>query len=500
MKPELEQHRGPGRRRGRGARGARRRRGVRGVAATAPHATSRAGPSRPSRWPSRSIAAVLSPPGLRVRRPRAPRGRGRRRPARALHAAGPGRLLVTAGGGTWIVYADGSRRLLGTYDDASWSPFGRYVVATGAERARRRSTPRETFAGRWRDPPSGSRAGRAVPPTRASPTSAATGSMSSRATAPATSWRATYPQPPFHPRGARDLGFILAYAGTRRARPLPHHGEGRLALERDAARPTAVARVVERRPAAARPLAGQGLDPRRRPGGVIGGEAAPDVVAVAYRPGTNDVCRAPPLGGRKPRHARRAHAVQPRRRLRGLTWSPDGRWLLVGSPASDQWVFIRADGAKIVAVSNISAQFHSPAFPEVEGWCCGGPRIATMLEPGDPIPRARVWTAPREDPLDLARRARGRRASRSSASTSSTGRPAERTRCCSCVTGARPRSRKHPSLRDLPRLAVVARVLGDDAGGRERPLLSDWNGEATRGFGVRSSSRAWRMSPRAARS
>ena len=33
--------------------------------------------------------------------------------------------------------------------------------------------------------------------------------------------------------------------------------------------------------------------------------------------------------------------------------------------------FVRADGRKIVAVSNISAQFHSSAFPEVEGWCCG---------------------------------------------------------------------------------------------------------------------------------
>ena len=25
-----------------------------------------------------------------------------------------------------------------------------------------------------------------------------------------------------------------------------------------------------------------------------------------------------------------------------------------------------------------------------------------MLEPGDPIPNAQVWTAPREDPVDLA--------------------------------------------------------------------------------------------------
>ena len=44
----------------------------------------------------------------------------------------PGRILVTAGSGTWVAYADGSRRLLGTYDDASWSPFGRYIAATRA--------------------------------------------------------------------------------------------------------------------------------------------------------------------------------------------------------------------------------------------------------------------------------------------------------------------------------------------------------------------------------
>ena len=33
--------------------------------------------------------------------------------------------------------------------------------------------------------------------------------------------------------------------------------------------------------------------------------------------------------------------------------------------------FIRADGRKIAAVSNISAQFRSRTFPRVEGWCCG---------------------------------------------------------------------------------------------------------------------------------
>jgi len=41
----------------------------------------------------------------------------------------PGRLLVTADSGVWVVDADGSKRLLGDYREASWSPFGRFVVA-----------------------------------------------------------------------------------------------------------------------------------------------------------------------------------------------------------------------------------------------------------------------------------------------------------------------------------------------------------------------------------
>ena len=104
---------------------------------------------------------------------------------------------------------------------------------------------------------------------------------------------------------------------------------------------------------------------------MIGGKAAPDVVAVAYRPGTTTYAELhrSAAGSRVTLGPRTLFSFGGE--LRGLTWSPDGRWLLVGSPASDQWVFIRADGGKIVAVSNISAQFHSPAFPEVEGWCCG---------------------------------------------------------------------------------------------------------------------------------
>jgi hypothetical protein len=61
--------------------------------------------------------------------------------------------------------------------------------------------------------------------------------------------------------------------------------------------------------------------------------------------------------------------------LRQLAWSPDGRWLLVGWPAADQWVFIHTVGQpRIIAVSRIAEQFGGlglrDAFPSLEGWCC----------------------------------------------------------------------------------------------------------------------------------
>src|SRR5919197_1558429 len=43
-----------------------------------------------------------------------------------------GKLLVHSDRGIWVVQQDGSRRLLGRYREASWSPFGRYVVAARA--------------------------------------------------------------------------------------------------------------------------------------------------------------------------------------------------------------------------------------------------------------------------------------------------------------------------------------------------------------------------------
>jgi hypothetical protein len=47
---------------------------------------------------------------------------------------GGGRLLVLSASGPWVVQEDGSKRLLGHYEDASWSPRGLFVVATQAGR------------------------------------------------------------------------------------------------------------------------------------------------------------------------------------------------------------------------------------------------------------------------------------------------------------------------------------------------------------------------------
>jgi hypothetical protein len=60
-------------------------------------------------------------------------------------------------------------------------------------------------------------------------------------------------------------------------------------------------------------------------------------------------------------------------RLSGLAWSPDGRWLLAAWTSADQWLFLRASGPGIRAVSGIARQFDPRArrargAPRVGGW------------------------------------------------------------------------------------------------------------------------------------
>jgi hypothetical protein len=78
------------------------------------------------------VAGLLSPPGRAVL-DEIREVVGVEGSAPALFALpAPGQLLVTADSGVWVVDEDGSKRLLGAYREASWSPFGRYVVAARA--------------------------------------------------------------------------------------------------------------------------------------------------------------------------------------------------------------------------------------------------------------------------------------------------------------------------------------------------------------------------------
>ena len=77
-----------------------------------------------------TLVAALTPPGMAVvDRFRDAVGREPARPA-LVELPAPGRLLVLSSDGPWVVREDGSKRLLGDYEDASWSPHGLFVVAT----------------------------------------------------------------------------------------------------------------------------------------------------------------------------------------------------------------------------------------------------------------------------------------------------------------------------------------------------------------------------------
>ncbi len=75
------------------------------------------------------VAAALSPPGQAVvDEIREVVGVERAQPA-LFSLPAEGRLLVASDAGVWIVQEDGSKRLLGQYREATWSPFGRFVAA-----------------------------------------------------------------------------------------------------------------------------------------------------------------------------------------------------------------------------------------------------------------------------------------------------------------------------------------------------------------------------------
>lgn len=327
------------------------------------------------------IAAVaLSPAGATVGR-LITRALGVQHAAPALFSLpGPGRLLVSGPGGTWIVAADGSTRRLGSWPQASWSPRGIYVAVAGGDRLAavdQRGTPQWTLARpdisdpRWY-PPSGYRvaylSGNALRVVAGDGTG--DHSLASGVAKVAPAWR---------PGHAYQLAYLnerggLVVRGADMGRTLWSTALGvgvrELAWSRDGQRLLAVS------PAAVHVYTAQGKRlltmalPRGAP--AVDGALSPDghTLGLVLGGSSSDVVVAnldlPNLAPRR---------VLAGAGLRQLTWSPDGKWLIVSWPAADQWAFVRVAGApRIAAVSRIRQQFSAGGghhgFPQLDGWCC----------------------------------------------------------------------------------------------------------------------------------
>jgi hypothetical protein len=306
-----------------------------------------------------------------------------------VHLPPGGRLLVDSPRGPWIVHADGSKRLLGAYDAASWSPQGLFVVATRDRQVValepdgdvRWTVTRPGLVAQARWAPSGFRiAYREGDALRVVIGNGEDDRLLADGAAPvAPAWRPSTArnQLAYADRAGKvhvidvDTRDQLLSISTHRSVEKLLWGDGGRRLIVLSAHPV----DLDRRRAGIRVVGTPSL-----PAGhelLDGAVLADDLFAYAdYDPKagktaliqaacvTSDPCLA--IGP--------VRLFQGDGRLANLVVSPDSRWLYFGWPAADQAVFLRTPGVrKIVTVSNIAEEFDpggiGPAeFPHVAGW------------------------------------------------------------------------------------------------------------------------------------
>jgi dipeptidyl aminopeptidase/acylaminoacyl peptidase len=308
-------------------------------------------------------------------------GRDRAEPALTELPTG-GRLLVESARGPWIVHRDGSKRLLGDYDQATWSPRGLFVAVT---------RPHELVAVdpvgevRWsisqrgtiRDPgwaPSGLRVAYRSGDSLRVVAGDGTGDrvVDERVAPTAPIWQ---PGPrhllTYVDRDGR-VRLVDVDAGRRvwtsarfasRVKSLDWSSDGARLLVLT----SSFYGVLDEhgRSIAKGATRGAAADATFSPDGPIALIRRSEAGTAA---GRSELVLVNEFG-----EERRVFAGPGR--FTGIAWSPDGRWLLLGWRDADQWLFIRPSDEKLVAVSNISRQFDpggsgAAAFPRLAGWCC----------------------------------------------------------------------------------------------------------------------------------
>ena len=276
------------------------------------------------------VAAAVTPPGRSVvNSVRDAVGRekvvGVRNAQRELVVLpAPGRLLVQSRRGAWVVQHDGSRRLLGPYRYAAWSPHGKFVAGV----LRRNTLVALEPNGRVH-------------------------------------WEKPRPERLAYPRWSFD-GFRIAYFAGSTLRVVNGDGTGdRLIGPADpgvapAWRPAThalayVARGSTKVVDADRrtPLPPQAGDEQR--------------LRTAVRPGGGPAAQVEALFRRSAILVGSRQVFAGAGRFRSLAWSPNGQWLAVSWPDADQLVFVRVSGKpRLVAVSDVERQFGSA--PSIAGW------------------------------------------------------------------------------------------------------------------------------------
>lgn len=291
----------------------------------------------------------------------------------------PGRILVAGPGGAWVVDRDGGRRRLGAYREASWSPFGRFVVAVGADRRElvalepggdvrwSLARPGPVRLPRWGGTETDTRiaylAGRALRVVAGDGTG---DRLLARRVGPAApAWRP-------------GAGHVLTFAGPADAIVTLDVDTGRELWR--APSPASVRELQwssDGRLLLVRTTGGLGLlDARgRRRFELLGPEAAPAVDAafagdgvafVQWENGGSTVWLVPRL---RPDRSAARRIFEGAGRIDGVHPAPEGSWLLLPWTSADQWVFVRTGARpRVLGASNVSARFGSTA--EIAGWCC----------------------------------------------------------------------------------------------------------------------------------
>jgi hypothetical protein len=298
---------------------------------------------------------------------------------RPLQIPAAGRLLAVSSRGTFVVRADGSRRRLGDYTSATWSPHGLNVLAQ-ADGELRAIAPWSAQM-RW-------------------PRALGTGEhVSQAAWSRSDGWRVAYiagrtlrvangDGTGDHPLPTAGKPVALAW------RPLPGHARHELAVATATGalslgeEGVGVSSTLWTRRLPGAPLQldwsadGRRLAALLPSGDVLLLDAHGRLLArlpvhatrMAFAPHTGQlalITRSPATGqwslviasasGRRPLYSSVG-------RLGGLAWSPDGRYVVVASPHSDAWIFLPLHGTHVTFAQPASRLLGGGSFPQIAGW------------------------------------------------------------------------------------------------------------------------------------